>query len=58
MRVVVIFYTVEPRPPQIYHLEHKGVLKKYTDDIRHFTQKKIKFILFELKDSNCIGDFS
>lgn len=56
MRVVILFYTKEPKPPEHYSLNNTKDLQAYNERIVELTKHKALFAIFPLGE--CVGDFS
>lgn len=56
MKVIIIFYTKEPKPPEYYNLNAADEFEAYNKRIVELTKHKALFCLYKLGE--CIGDFS
>lgn len=54
-RYVIIFYTKEPKVPEVYWSDTKD-MEKLFGRIVELTQKGAKFSIYEVGE--CVGDFS
>lgn len=53
MKYVIIFYTAEPKPPEIFYPDE---MQKMIERIVELTKNRAKFTVNTIGD--CIGDFS
>lgn len=56
MKVIIIFYTKEPKPIELYYLESTQALEEYNKRIVELTKHKALFAVYKIGD--CVGDFS
>lgn len=53
MKFVIIFFTKEPKAPEVYYLNE---IEKLLARIVELTSHKAKFTVYEI--GRCVGDFS
>ena len=53
MRYLIVYYTVEPRPPKTF-LENE--MEALIHEVRDLTKQRAKFVVYEI--GKCLGDFS
>jgi hypothetical protein len=56
MTVIIVFYTKEPKPPEIYYTGNVQEMEKFTTRIAELTNHKAKFAVYQVGE--CVGDFS
>lgn len=58
LKLLITFYTSEPKPVEIYHLNanNPDEVQKYNDRIVELTKHKAKFTVSIIGD--CVGDYS
>jgi hypothetical protein len=54
-KFIIVFYTVEPKPPEIYRETSEDV-QKFLERIVELTKHKAKFAIYKIGE--CCGDFS
>lgn len=54
-RYLIIFHTVDPKPPETYYSSHEGMTLLFAR-IVELTKNRAKFCVFEVGE--CVGDFS
>jgi len=56
LRVMIKFYTKEPKPIEEYDLLGPSEMQEFLEAIVKYTQLKAKFVVYQVGE--CVGDFS
>ena len=56
MKVILIFYTKEPKPIEMYYLNNTEQLEKYNYRVAELLKHRALFAIYQVGE--CVGDFS
>jgi len=54
--LMIVFHTVDPRPPEIFYMNNSEDVIKYSKRLVEITKARCKFAIYTI--GACIGDYS